>query len=124
MGAIPFAPDAAQEIARALAAVAAADGAILAREASFLDEFAMRHSVGGLSFISEPLDPARLARAIRGVDMRLEVLRLCVAMALCDGEYAESERRIIVSIATEFGVGTDELAAIVEAGRAAIVNRR
>jgi tellurite resistance protein len=124
MGAIPFAPDAAQEIARALAAVAAADGAILAREASFLDEFAMRHSVGGLSFISEPLDPARLARAIRGVDMRLEVLRLCVAMALCDGEYAESERRIIVSIATEFGVGTDELAAIVEAGRAAVVNRR
>ena len=124
MGAIPFAPDAAQEIARALAAVAAADGAILAREASFLDEFAMRHSVGGLSFISEPLDPARLARAIRGVDMRLEVLRLCVAMALCDGEYAESERRIIVSIATEFGVGADELGAIVEAGRAAFVNRR
>jgi tellurite resistance protein len=124
MGAISFAPDAAQEIARALAAVAAADGAILAREASFLDEFAMRHSVGGLSFISEPLDPARLARAIRGVDMRLEVLRLCVAMALCDGEYDDSERRIIGSIATEFGVGADELGAIVEAGRAAFVNRR
>ena len=51
MGAITFAPDEAQEIARALAAVAAADGAILAREASFLDAFAMAHSVGGLSFI-------------------------------------------------------------------------
>ena len=124
MGAIPFAPDAAQEVARALAAVAAADGSILAREASFLDEFAMRHSVGGLSFISEPLDPSRLARAIRGVDMRLEVLRLCVAMALCDGEYAESERRIIGSIATEFGVGADELAAIVETGKSAVPNRR
>jgi tellurite resistance protein len=124
MGAIPFAPDAAQEVARALAAVAAADGSILSREASFLDEFAMRHSVGGLSFISEPLDPSRLARAIRGVDMRLEVLRLCVAMALCDGEYAESERRIIGSIATEFGVGSDELAAIVEVGKSAVPSRR
>jgi tellurite resistance protein len=117
MGAISFGTDEAQAIARALAAVAAADGAILAREASFLDEFAMRHSVGGLSFISEALDPARLSRAVRGVDMRLEVLRLCVAMALCDGEYADSEARIIGTIATAFGVGADELALLVEAAR-------
>jgi tellurite resistance protein len=124
MGAISFAPDEAQQIARALAAIAAADGAILAREASFLDDFAMRHSVGGLSFISEPLDPARLARIIRGVDMRLDVLRLCVLMALCDGDYADSEARLIGSIATAFGVGPDELAAIVEAARSETVRTR
>ena len=88
MSAISFAPDEAQEIARALAAVAAADGAIQQREASVLDEFAMSHSVGGITFIPEQLDVDKLARAIRGDDERREVLRLCIRMALADGDYA------------------------------------
>ena len=91
MGAISFAPAEAQEIARALAAVAAADGAILQREASVLDEFAMSHSVGGITFIPEQLDVDKLARAIRGDAERREVLRLCIRMALADGDYADSE---------------------------------
>ena len=90
MGAISFAPAEAQEVARALAAVAAADGTIQQREASVLDEFAMSHSVGGMSFIPEALDVDKLARAIRGDAERREVLRLCIKMALADGEYAES----------------------------------
>ncbi|MDB4964813.1 MAG: Tellurite resistance protein TerB [Myxococcales bacterium] len=119
MGAITFAPDEAQEIARALAAVAAADGAILAREASFLDAFAMAHSVGGLSFIPATLDVARLARVIAAPDKRREVLRLCVKMALSDGNYADGERRAIVNIATTFGVGADELQQLTEEVRTA-----
>jgi tellurite resistance protein len=109
MGAISFAPGEAQEIARALAAVAAADGAIVTREASFLDAFAMAHSVGGLSFMSTPLDVPRLARAIPAADKRREVLRLCIQMAYSDGIYAEAEARAIAEIATAFGVDRDEL---------------
>ncbi|HEX8953096.1 MAG TPA: TerB family tellurite resistance protein [Polyangia bacterium] len=113
MGAISFAPAEAQEIARALAAVAAADGAIQQREASMLDEFAMSHSVGGMTFIPEALDVDKLARAIRGADERREVLRLCIKMALCDGEYADAEARAISEIAYVFDVPSAELQALV-----------
>jgi tellurite resistance protein len=109
MSAISFAPDEAQEIARALASVAAADGAILSREASFLDAFAMAHSVGGMTFLPQPLDVARLARAIPGADKRREVLRLCLRMALADGDYADAEAKEVMRIAAAFGVGSDEL---------------
>jgi tellurite resistance protein len=115
MGAISFAPAEAQEIARALAAVAAADGAIQQREASVLDEFAMSHSVGGMSFIPEPLDVDKLARAIRGDAERREVLRLCIKMALADGDYADTEARAIGIIATAFDVPSDELQQIFDA---------
>jgi hypothetical protein len=114
MGAITFAPGEAQEIARALAAVAAADGAILGREASFLDAFAMAHSVGGLSFIPTPLDHARLARAITAPDKRREVLRLCLRMAMVDGDYAAAEQRAVAAIAAAFAVEDAELAALAE----------
>ena len=114
MGAIVFAPQEAQEIARALAAVAASDGVILGREASFLDEFAMAHSVGGLTFLAEALDVQRLARAIVAPDKRREVLRLCLRMALVDGKYAEGEVREVGKIAAAFAVGTDELQALTD----------
>jgi len=112
MGAISFSPADAQEIARALAAVAAADGAIQQREASVLDEFAMNHSVGGMTFIPQALDVDKLARVIRGEDARREVLRLCIKMALADGEYAPAEARAIGMIATAFDVHSDELQTI------------
>lgn len=114
MGAIAFAPGEAQEIARALAAVAAADGAILPREASFLDEFAMAHSVGGMTFLPQPLDVDRLARAIAAPDKRRAVLRLCVKMALADGDYADSEARAIARIAYAFDVPSHELQALTD----------
>jgi tellurite resistance protein len=119
MSAMPvfFDPGEAQEVARALAAVAAADGAILAREESFLDEFAMVHSVAGHAFIATPLDVDRLARAIRGADKRREVLRLCLRMAYADGKYADAEVQAIEKIAAAFGVGADELQALTEAMR-------
>ena len=112
MGAISFAPAEAQEIARALAAVAAADGTIQQREASALDEFAMTHSVGGMTFIPQQLDVDKLARVIKGEDERREVLRLCIKMALCDGAYDPAEARAIGTIATAFDVLSDELQTI------------
>jgi tellurite resistance protein len=112
-----FEPGEAQEVARVLAAVAAADGAILAREESFLDEFAMVHSVAGHAFIATPLDVERLSRAIRDADKRRQVLRLCLRMALSDGNYAEAEVRAIEKVAAAFGVGADELAQLTETAR-------
>jgi tellurite resistance protein len=109
MGAISFAPAEAQEIARALAAVAAADGTIQQREASVLDEFAMAHSVGGMTFIPDALDVDKLARAIRGDAERREVLRLCIKMALADGAYHPNEARAIETIATALDISGREL---------------
>jgi tellurite resistance protein len=113
-----FATDEAQEVARALAAVAAADGAIQQREASFLDEFAMNHSVAGISFIPEPLDVDRLARLIVGADKRREVVRLCLHMALVDGSYADGEVRAIARIAAALDIDDATLARLTEAARA------
>lgn len=112
-----FDPGEAQEVARALAAVAAADGAILSREESFLDEFAMAHSVAGHAFLSTPLDVDRLARAIRDVNKRRDVVRLCLRMALSDGKYAEAEVRAVEKIATALEIPPDELAALTAAAR-------
>jgi tellurite resistance protein len=109
MSAISFAPAEAQEIARALAAIAAADGAIQQREASVLDEFAMAHSVGGMTFIPEPLDVDKLARAIQGDAERREVVRLCIKMALADGAYHPNEARAIGTIATALDISGREL---------------
>ena len=75
----------------------------------------MTHSVGGITFIPDALDVDKLARAIRGGDERREVLRLCIKMALCDGEYADSEARAIASIAYALDVGSDELQQIFDA---------
>jgi tellurite resistance protein len=112
-----FDPGEAQEVARALAAVAAADGAILAREESFLDEFAMAHSVAGHAFLATPLDVDRLARAIRDEGKRREVLRLCLRMAMSDGKYADAEVRIVEKIAVALRIPPDELARLTDAAR-------
>ena len=84
-----FEVEEANEVARALAAVAAAYGALLAREESVLDEFAVANGVGGHAWIATPLDEGRLARAVRDPLKRREVLRLCLKMAIADGDYAD-----------------------------------
>ena len=111
MTATAFTGQAAHEIAHALAAVAAADGAIVAREASLLDEFAVMHGVGVQIWIAvdTPLDLDRLARAVPDDAGRHEVLRLCLRMAVADGSYAVPEQTIVTSIAGAFGVGDAEL---------------
>jgi uncharacterized membrane protein YebE (DUF533 family) len=109
MTATAFGREAAHEIARALAAVAAADGAIVAREASQLDEFAVAHGVGVQIWIATPIDPAQLARAVSDPGARREVLRLCLRMAIADGTYAAPEQSVLARIAGAFGVPDAEL---------------
>ena len=69
----------------------------------------MTHSVGGITFIPEPLDVDKLARAIRGDAERREVVRLCIKMALADGAYHPLEARAIETIATALDISGREL---------------
>jgi tellurite resistance protein len=107
----------AEAVARALAAVAAADGAIKAREASFLDGFAVAHGVGGHAWIAVPLDEAHLARAVIDPAKRREVVRLCLQMALADLDYAQAEIAIVARVARVLDVAPDELEQLTAAAR-------
>jgi tellurite resistance protein len=117
MAPVSFEPEEALEVVRALAAVAAADGAILAREESFLEGFAIPHGIGSHAWISSPLDEVSLARAISEPRKRREVLALCLHMAYADGEYAPSERLLIERIATALAIPADVLAELEIAAR-------
>jgi uncharacterized tellurite resistance protein B-like protein len=119
MGAVTFDAREAEAVARALAAVAAADGAIKAREEIFLDGFAVQHGVASATHISQPFDEAALARAVRDGDKRREVVRLCLKMAFADREFVPAEAHVIARIATAFEIGEPELNSLVDAARAA-----
>jgi tellurite resistance protein len=109
MSPVTFELEEAQEVVRALAAVAAADGAILAREESVLEGFAIAHGIGGHVWLGSPLDELALARAVTAPDKRREVLRLCLEMAHSDREYASSEQSLIARIARALGIDDAEL---------------
>jgi tellurite resistance protein len=118
MASLPFDVLEAQEIVRALAAVAAADGAIVAREVAFLDGFANPYRLNTATWYATPLDEAALARAVTAPERRREVLSLCVQMAICDRRYAPEEVAVIERIAVAFGVAPVEITAITEAATA------
>jgi uncharacterized tellurite resistance protein B-like protein len=105
----------AQEIVRALAAVAAADGAIVDREVAYLDGFADGYGVSAHAWFSTPLDEVALARAVAAPDKRRQVLRLCVEMALCDKRYTPEEVAVVERIATALNISPDELAELTAA---------
>jgi uncharacterized tellurite resistance protein B-like protein len=104
----PFTRDEAQQVARALAAVAAADGAVLAAEANFIDEFVVLHGVGAHAHVADPLDEQLLARTVRDDDKRREVLRLCLQMALSDRDYAPEEMEMVQRIGEALDVPREE----------------
>ncbi len=117
MSAVSFEPEEAQEVVRALAAVAAADGAILSREESFLEGFAVHHGVGGHAWIASPLDEVALARAVTDPAKRREVVALCLHMAHADHDYAPSERVLIERIAAALGIPDNVLADLTATAR-------
>lgn len=117
MTAVTFTPAEAQEIVRALAAIAAADGAIKSREEAMLESFAVAHGIGGHGYFSTPLDEVALARAVSDPDKRREVVRLCVRMALSDNEYAAPEQQLVFRVARALGIDDDETAKISIAAR-------
>jgi tellurite resistance protein len=109
MSPVTFEPAEAHEVVRALAAVAAADGAILSREESVLEGFAIAHGIGGHVWLAAPLDELALARAVTPPEKRREVVRLCLEMAHSDREYAASEQQMIARIARALEIGEAEL---------------
>jgi uncharacterized membrane protein YebE (DUF533 family) len=118
---VSFDASEAQAIIRALAAVAVADGAILDREESFLEGFAVANGMSTLGVgahalgIDTPLDERSLAAAVRDPHKRREVIALCLEMAHRDREYAASEREIITRIARAFELTDGELTALTAA---------
>ncbi len=104
-----FDPTEAQEIVRALAAVAAADGAILAREEVFLEGFAIKHGVGAHTWFAAPLDETSLARAISDPHKRREVVALCLEMAHSDATFAPQELAMIRRIASALAISDADL---------------
>ena len=117
MAPVQFEPAEAQEIVRALAAVAAADGAILAREEALLEGFAMQHGIGSHMWLSAKLDEAALARSVTDPGKRRTALELCLRMAHADGEYAAAERTLIGRIARAFNIPDADLEAMTAAAR-------
>jgi len=109
----------AQEVVRALAAVASADGAILDREESFLEGFAIQHNIGAHVWLGSPLDEVSLARAVTDPAKRRKCLEMCLTMAHTDHDYAPEERAVIERIAAAFSIPPDELQALTRAVAAA-----
>jgi len=120
---VPFDASEAEQIIRALAAVAAADGAILDREESFLEGFAVAHGLPTLKVgahattIAAPLDEHKLARTVRDPHKRAEVVALCLEMAYCDRAYVASERELITRIARAFELTEEQLNALTVAAK-------
>ena len=99
----------AQEVVRALAAVASADGAILDREETFLEGFAIQHKIGAHVWLGSPLDEVSLARAVTDPQKRRRVLELCLTMAHTDHDYAPEERAVVERIATALAISPGDL---------------
>jgi uncharacterized tellurite resistance protein B-like protein len=110
MAPVQFDAAEALEVVRALAAVAAADGAILVREEVLLEGFAIQHGIGSHMWLNSPLDETALATTVTDPEKRREVLRMCLKLAHADKQYADSERALIVRIARVFDVDDAELA--------------
>ena len=111
MDAATFTPAEVRAVVRALAAVAAADGAVLGREEAFLEGFAMAHGelIGTHALLTQPLDVKLLAQAVGDLAKRRQVVLLCLEMAMSDREYAPSEAQLVKQIAEALGIGADEL---------------
>ena len=114
---IQFEPLEAQEIVRALQAIAAADGAVVDREEQLLDGFGTDHGVGAHAHFASPLDEVALARAVTDPGKRREVVALCLKMAHADRDYAARERVLVERIARAFSIGDEELEALTAAAR-------
>jgi tellurite resistance protein len=102
-------------VLHALAAVAAADGAIRDREEMLLEGFALRYRVRVPAPTDAVLDEAALAHAFPEHEQRRQVLVLCLEMAHVDGDYHPSERALIERIARAFGISDAELAELTSA---------
>lgn len=119
MAPVQFDAAEALEVVRALAAVAAADGAILVREEVLLEGFAIQHGIGSHMWLNSPLDEAALATTVIDPEKRREVLRMCLQLAHADKEYAPSEEVLVRRIAHVFGVSDEELARMTASARPA-----
>jgi uncharacterized tellurite resistance protein B-like protein len=99
-----------RQIARALGAVAQVDGAILPAEQAFLSRFLRLFGLrANPEDVTLAFDVEELAAKVVDPSKRLEVITLCLAMALSDKDYAPEEQDLIARIARAFGVPDADL---------------
>ena len=109
------------ELFKAALAVAVADGEIRRSEKGVLEGLARRVGIGRMSFEAmieaaeqdESFADNILIRSEKSARMALELL---VAQARIDGEISDSEREVIVRIATKLGLAGDDFQSIYQAG--------
>jgi tellurite resistance protein len=113
-----------QHIARALAVVAAADGVMLPEERGFIEGWAYAHGVGGRDWSAAPLDEVGMAAALRRPEQRREVIKLCLALALSDRDFAPEEIEAVGRIAVALSVSEEDMLFLVADARAEASRRR
>jgi uncharacterized tellurite resistance protein B-like protein len=112
-----------QHIARALAVVASADGTIRGEERGFIDGWAYAHGVPARDWSAAPLDDVGLAEAVRRPEQRREVIKLCLALALSDNDFAPEEIDAVGRIAAALHISEDEMLILVADARREAVER-
>ena len=106
---------------RGAIAVALADGELRRSEMGVLKGLAMRAGVGQMSF-DAMLDAAKEGADLAGnvalisPDASRTALELLVAQARIDGEISSEEREVLVRIAMDLGILSDEFQAIYTKG--------
>jgi uncharacterized tellurite resistance protein B-like protein len=99
-----------QQIARALGAVAQVDGAILPAEQAFLSRFLRLFGIrANPEEVTLAFDVEELAKKVLDPAKRIEVITLCLAMALSDRDYAPEEQELIARIARALGIPDADL---------------
>ena len=109
------------ELFKAALAIAVADGEVRRAEKGVLEGLALRVGVGRASF-DAMLEAARQDEAsadnvlIRSKKDARKGLELLVAQARIDGEISESERNLLVRIASRLELTGDEFQSVYQAG--------
>jgi tellurite resistance protein len=103
----------ADAIARGLYAVARADGQVHIREAQLISDFfsSTTDRVSDLGALERDRDiePAALAAALPGVELRKLFLKTALLLAFVDGEKAPKEEKLLHAYAAALGVKDEEL---------------
>jgi tellurite resistance protein len=113
--------------ARALVAIARADDEIGPEEGDRLEQLLVLRVAGTISLddllLSEPLEPHRLAEALRGTDpfrsaavhpgeLAAMILTDAIAVVLAKGYVSEAEAHVMVRFAAALGCSPDQIRAL------------
>jgi tellurite resistance protein len=111
----------AQELLKAVLAVAVADGELRRSERGVIEGLATRVGLGRASLdamieTAEQAGPIGGSLLFKSKEQACRALELLVATARIDGDISDEERAVIVRIATSLNLDSDEFRSVYEAG--------